>query len=106
MPKYLIQASYTADGIKGVLKDGGSGRRTAVQKMVESMGGKLEAMYYAFGETDVFEILDMPDNVNMFAATLAVIASGAAHTKTTILLTPEEVDQATRMTVPYRPPGA
>jgi len=106
MPKYLVQSSYTVDGIKGVLKDGGTARKAAMQKMVAGLGGRLEAMYFAFGESDVFEILDVPDNVTTFAATLAIIGSGSAHTKTTVLLTPEEVDQAVKKPVAYRPPGA
>ncbi len=105
MPKYLVQASYTAEGARGLLKDGGSARRAAVKQMAEGMDGKIEAFYYGFGEDDVYVLLDMPDNASIAAVTLVVNASGAAHTKTTVLLTPEEVDQATRKTVRYRPPG-
>jgi len=105
MPKYLVQASYTAEGLKGVLKSGGTARRAAVREAVEGLDGKVEGFYYTFGEDDAFVILDLPDNVSTMAMLLAVNASGAARTKTTVLLTPEEIDQATRKTVRYRPPG-
>ena len=105
MPKYLIQASYTTEGVKGVLKGGGSARRAAAQQAIESVDGRLEAFYFAFGEDDVFAIFDAPDNVSLAAATLAINASGAVQTKTTVLLTPEEIDQASKKTVRYRPPG-
>lgn len=106
MPKYLIQASYTVEGTKGLLKDGGSKRRAVAEAAVKSLGGRLEAFYFAFGETDVFAIADMPDNVSAAAVSLAVTASGAVNAKTTVLLTPEEMDQAAKKTVSYRPPGA
>ena len=105
MPKYLIQASYTTEGVKGVLKSGGSARRTAVKEMLERLDGRLEAFYYAFGEDDAFVIFDAPDNASVAAVSMAVGASGAARTKTTVLLTPEEIDQAARKNVGYRPPG-
>src|SRR5436190_16923444 len=96
MPKYLIQASYTAEGAKGLLKDGGSKRRQAAEQVIKSAGGKLEAFYFAFGDTDAFLIVDSPDNASISAASLVVSATGAVHTKTTVLLTPEEIDQATK----------
>jgi len=106
MPKYLVQGSYTADGAKGLLKDGGSKRRAAVEKMAKSYGGKVEAFYYALGDSDVFVIIDGPDNVTAAAASLAVNAVGAVRLKTTPLLTAEEMDQAAKKGVTYRPPGA
>ncbi len=105
MPKFLVQASYTSEGARGVIKGGGSARRAAVQQMAQGLEGKVEAFYYGFGSDDAFVILDLPDNVSMAACALAVNAAGAAHVKTTVLLTPEEVDQAARKTVHYRPPG-
>ena len=105
MPKYLVQASYTADGIRGLLKDGGSKRRAAAEQAIKSLGGRLEVFYFAFGDTDTFAIADVPDNVSAAAIALAVGASGAVHAKTTVLLTPEEMDQATKKTVSYSPPG-
>lgn len=105
MPKYLIQANYVGEGIKGLLKEGGSSRRGAIEKLVSSLGGSLESVYYAFGDTDVFVIVDMPDNASMTAVALAVGASGAVTVKTTVLMTPEEVDEAAKKTPDYRPPG-
>ncbi len=106
MPKYLISASYTAEGAKGLIKGGGgTARRAAVQQAIQSVEGKLEAFYYAFGEHDVYLILDAPDNVNAAALSLAVSASGAAAIKTTVLLTPEDIDQAVKKHITYRPPG-
>ncbi len=106
MPKYLISASYTAEGAKGLIKGGGgTARRAAVQQAIQSVEGKLEAFYYAFGEHDVYLILDAPDNVNAAALSLAVSASGAATVKTTVLLTPEDIDQAAKKHVNYRQPG-
>lgn len=105
MPKYLVQASFSSEGAKGILKGGGSARRAAVQEALKSLEGKLEAYYFAFGEDDAYVIVDYPDHVSAAAASLAVNASGAVRTKTTVLLTPEEIDQAARKTVRYRPPG-
>ncbi|MEU6366236.1 GYD domain-containing protein [Streptomyces sp. NPDC046931] len=105
MPKFLIQATYTPEGTKGLLKDGGSGRREAVDRVVADLGGTVEAMYFAFGEDDFVCILDFPDPVSMAAASLAVKASGALHTRATPLLTLEEIDEATRRQVTFRAPG-
>jgi uncharacterized protein with GYD domain len=105
MAKYLFQASYTQDGIKGLLKDGGSQRRAAAEAAIKGVGGKLEAFYFAFGDTDAFAIAEAPDNVSAAAVSLAVCASGAVHAKTTVLMTPEEMDAATQKTVSYRAPG-
>ena len=105
MPKYLFQASYTTDGVKGLLKDGGSKRRAAVEEALKGLGGRLDSLYFAFGETDVFAIVDVPDHATTAALALTVSASGAVHVKTTVLMTPEEVDQAARKTVRYRAPG-
>ena len=105
MPKYLVSANYVGEGIKGLLKDGGSARQAAVEKLVGSLGGSVESMYYAFGETDVYVIADMPDNASMTALALTVGASGAVTLKTTVLMTPEEVDEAAKKTPNYRPPG-
>jgi len=105
MPKYFFQASYTAEGTKGLLKEGGSKRRAMVEGLIKGLGGKLESFYYAFGETDVLGVVDLPDHVSIAALSLAVNASGAVNLKITVLLTPEEIDQAAKKTVPYRPPG-
>jgi len=105
MPKYLVQANYVGNGIKGLLKEGGSSRRAVVEKLFKSGGGKLETFYYAFGETDLYVIADMPDNASMAAVALAVAASGIINLKTTVLMTPEELDNAAKKTASYRPPG-
>ena len=105
MPKYLAHASYTVEGLKGLFKDGGTKRREVIEQLAKGLGGTLEAFYYAFGDDDVFAILDFPDNVSAMAVSMAINASGGATVKTTVLITPEEVDQATKKTVDYRPPG-
>jgi len=105
MPKYLLEASYLPEGAKGILKDGGSKRRLAAEATVKQVGGKLEAFYFAFGKHDAYIIVDVPDNVSAAAASLAVNASGAITTRTTVLLTPEELDQAAKKTIKYAPPG-
>jgi uncharacterized protein with GYD domain len=105
MPKYMIQASYVGEGLKGLLNEGGTKRRETVAKAIEGMGGTLESFYYAYGDYDVVGIADMPDNVSSVAFSLMVNASGVINAKTTVLLTPEEIDQATKKTVDFRPPG-
>lgn len=105
MAKYLIQASYTPEGVQGLRKDKASGRKAVVSKAVEGLGGKLDAIYYAFGADDVVAILDMPDNASAVAFSLAVSGSGLVHTKTTPLLTVEEADKALGKGVDYRAPG-
>lgn len=106
MAKFLISANYIGEGVKGLLKDGGTARREAVDKLLESVGGKVESFYYAFGDTDAYVIVDVPDNVTAAAVALTVGASGAVNLNTTVLLTPEEVDQATKKSPAYRAPGA
>jgi uncharacterized protein with GYD domain len=105
MPKYLLEAHYTVEGAKGFMKEGGSGRRAAVAKMAEGLGGKLESLYFAFGGADAFVVLDLPDNVTAAAVGLATSQSGAVSVKTIVLLTPEEMDAAAKKTVAYRAPG-
>ena len=108
MAKYLIEAGYSHEGLKGVLKDGGTARRNAVETAVKALGGRVEAFYFGFGESDVYAIVDAPDNVSVAAFALAVGATGiAGHFKTIALLTPEEVDQAAKKAAgaSYRPPG-
>jgi uncharacterized protein with GYD domain len=106
MAKYLWKGSYTSEGVKGVLKDGGTGRRAAVEKTVEALGGNLEAFYFALGDQDVYVIADLPDSVTASAVSLTVNASGTVALETVELLTPEQVDEATKKSVDYRPPGA
>ncbi len=105
MPKYMIQASYVGEGLKGLIKEGGSKRRETVAQVIEGMGGTLESFYYAFGDYDVVGVAEMPDNASSAAFSMMLNASGVINAKTTVLLTPEEIDQATKKTVDYRPPG-
>src|SRR5215212_8488808 len=105
MPKYLIQASYTLEGVKGVQRAGGTSRRDAVAKVAESVGGRLESFHFAFGDRDVYTVVDLPDNESAAAVALTVNASGAVTVRTSVLLTPEEVDAAAKRSVDYRPPG-
>jgi uncharacterized protein with GYD domain len=105
MPKYLIQGSYSQQGAKGLLQEGGSKRREAVDQSIKGMGGRLEAFYYAFGSDDFAIIVDLPSNMDAAALSFAINATGAVESRTTVLITPEEVDQATKKTVQYRPPG-
>ena len=105
MPRYLFRARYTQEGIKGVIKEGGTSRLTAVNELLQSVGGKAEAQYWAFGEDDYLVIAELPDNVAAAAVAGAVSASGAASVSTTVLLTADEIDQVGRRTIEYRPPG-
>ena len=105
MPKYLLEVTYTADGAKGVLKDGGTKRKQAATKLIESVGGTLEEMYFAFGRADVIAIADMPDSASAAAASLAIGASGAASSRTTVLITADEMDLAQKKSVKYKAPG-
>jgi uncharacterized protein with GYD domain len=105
MPKFLIKASYTQAGTKGLLQEGGSSRKAAVEKMVSALGGKLETFYYAFGETDVYAICELPDSVTAAAASLAINSSGMVSETIVPLLTAEDIDKACKKSVGYRAPG-
>jgi uncharacterized protein with GYD domain len=106
MPKYLIEASYTQEGAKGVQSAGGGSRRDAVAQLAESVGGRLESFYFAFGESDAYVVVDLPDNETAAAVAITVNSAGGATAKTTVLLTPEEVDAAAQRSVDYKPPGS
>jgi uncharacterized protein with GYD domain len=105
MPKFLIESSLTAEGVKGVHREGGTARRDAVRTAIESVGGRLEAFYFAFGERDAYVIADFPDSRSAAALALAVNASAALSTRTVLLLTAEDVDAAAQTAVDFRPPG-
>ena len=105
MPKYLLQATYSADGIEGLLKEGGTGRRARVKKAIKSLGGAVESFYFAFGDADAIVIASLPDNASAAALALAVGASGLVGIRTTVLLTPEEVDEAASKSAAYSAPG-
>jgi len=105
MPKYLITANYVGDGVRGLMADGGSKRVEAVTALIGSLGGTVESFYFAFGDTDAYVIVDLPDNVSAAAGSLAASASGAVTSNITVLLSPEEVDEAAAKSPSYRPPG-
>jgi uncharacterized protein with GYD domain len=107
MPKYLVEGRYTSDGLKGVAREGASRRRGDIEKTIESVGGKLETIYFAFGDADFYIIMDVPDNVS--AAALSVVANGSGFvtSKIIVLMTTDEIDQAIRKTatIQFSPPG-
>jgi uncharacterized protein with GYD domain len=105
MPKYLLRVNYTAEGAKGLIQDGGSKRRAIAQRAAESVGGKVESFYFAFGDTDAYVVADLPDAASAAAIALTVSASGGAAVGTTVLLTPEEVDAAAKKSPLYSAPG-
>ena len=107
VPKFLLKASYSTEGVKGVLKEGGSGRVAAVEQLMEGLGGNVEAAYFTFGGSDAYVIVELPDNTSAAAVAAAIGASGAMSSyETVVLLTPAEVDEAVKKAVNYRPPGA
>jgi uncharacterized protein with GYD domain len=106
MPKFLIKASYNPDGVRGLIKEGGSKRRAVVQKLIEGLGGKLEAFYYAYGDDDAIIIADLPDATSGVALSLTVNATGAVRLATIPLITPEEIDAASKKSIDYKAPGA
>ena len=106
MPRYLIEASYTTEGVKGVQRAGGTSRREAISRMVEGLGGRLESLDFAFGGNDVYAIAELPDNETAAAVAMTVNGSGAVTARTVVLLTPEQVDAAAQRSVDYAPPGS
>ncbi len=105
MPKYLFEVKYTAEGMHGLKSSGGSARVAASTALIEQLGGTLETFYFALGETDAYVIAELPDNVSVAAAALAVGATGGISSRAVVLLSPEEVDAAAGMQTPFRPPG-
>jgi uncharacterized protein with GYD domain len=105
MPRYLLEASYTLEGIRGIQSAGGTARREAVTATLDSLGGKLVSFDFALGDRDVFLICELPDNEAATAVALTVNGTGAVRVRTTALVSPEEVDAAVKRSVPYRPPG-
>ena len=105
MSKYLVRANYVGNGVKGLLAEGGTKRRDAARAAIESGGGTLDSMYFAFGETDVFGIADFPDEASATAVSLMINASGSVAINLTPLMTPEDVDAAVAKTASYRAPG-
>jgi len=105
MAKYLVCANYIGDGMKGLLHEGGSRRREQIMKLAGSLGGKVDCVYYAFGKYDIYGIFDMPDHISMAAFSLKAMASGLVSINSTLLISPEEIDEAANKTVDYRGPG-
>jgi uncharacterized protein with GYD domain len=105
MPKYLVEASYTSEGAKGIIHSGGSARRKIVEDTAAAVNGKVEAFYFSFGDRDAVIIIDLPDNVSAAAISMSVKATGAIHTKTTVLLTAEEIDAAAKQHVAFQAPS-
>ncbi|HEY9474922.1 MAG TPA: GYD domain-containing protein [Mycobacteriales bacterium] len=106
MPKFLIRASYTAEGAKGLLHQGGTRRREVGDRAVTALGGRIESFYFALAKDDVYIVVDLPSSVAAAALNLATIASGGVHSEIVALLTPEEIDEASRMTTEWEPPEA
>ena len=106
MPKYLIQASYTAEGVRGIADKGGTARRDAVEQLISSAGGKMESFYFAFGDADVYATAELPSDEAATALALSINRSDATRIKTVVLLTPEQVDAAAKMAPDYKPPGS
>ena len=105
MGRYLFQGTYSREGAAGLLREGGTKRRAAVEALIKNLGGRLEAFYYGFGETDLFIIAELPDHVAAASASLIVVASGAGSWRTTVLLTADEMDGVSKRGAAYRPPG-
>ena len=105
MAKFMVHGSYTTEGLKGLLKEGGSGRKKAVESAVKAMGGHTEAFYFSFGRHDVVSIVDVPDNVTAAALAIGIASTGTVGLETIVLLTAEEVDEATKKTLSFRAAG-
>jgi uncharacterized protein with GYD domain len=106
MPKYMILATYSSEGIKGVLREGGTARRKLVADIAKNLGGELESFYYAFGKNDVYSIVDLPDNMTAAAMAMNISAAGLVRCEVKVLLSPEEIDKSARTKMWFRPPGA
>jgi len=106
MPRYMIRANYTLEGLQGLMKEGGTGRRKAVETLASSLGGQLVSLDYAFGEDDVYAICELPDDETAAAVSLRITASGAVTVHTIKLLSPEQIDSAIGRELEYRKPGA
>ncbi|WP_163322649.1 MULTISPECIES: GYD domain-containing protein [Draconibacterium] len=105
MAKYLVCGNYIGEGMRGLMKEGGSSRRSEIEKLVASLGGTVECVYYAFGDYDIYGIFDMPDSAGMAAFSLQAASSGLVTVSSIPLLTPEEIDEAAKRTGVYRAPG-
>lgn len=105
MAKFLVTATYTVAGMAGLAKEGGTARAEVISALIENAGGQVEAVYYAFGQFDLYVICEVPDNVTAAGLGIAVRAAGGVDARVVTLLTTEEIDAATRLPVTYQPPG-
>jgi uncharacterized protein with GYD domain len=105
MTKYLFEANYVGEGIKGLMREGGTGRRDAVVEALKSVGGSIESFYFAFGETDVLGVFEIPEQADALALSLMINSTGAVNLRLKPLITPEDLDEAAKRTPSYRPPG-
>ena len=106
MAKYMIKASYSPEGIKGVMAKGGSARAEAIEKLASGVGGTVDGVYFSFGSEDLYAIVDAPSHEAMAAIAGTVGQTGALRTyETVVLLTPAQLDEASKMTIDYAPPG-
>jgi uncharacterized protein with GYD domain len=105
MPRFMIIASYAPEGARGLMAAGGSARKTAVEKAVSGLGGRVETFDFAFGSDDVYTIVDMPDQESVAALALSVGGTGAVNLRTVVLMTPAQLDRAAHLHPDYTPPG-
>ncbi|MFD2764336.1 GYD domain-containing protein [Micromonospora eburnea] len=105
MPKFLLESTFTIDGVRGLVNDGGSKRAEVIREAVAAIGGRTESVHFSFGKYDTYVVCDLPDHKTAAALTIAIRAAGGVHTRITPVLTPEEVDEATRMKLTYQAPG-
>ncbi|SCL59696.1 GYD domain-containing protein [Micromonospora chersina] len=105
MPAFLLRSIYTVDGISGLTRDGGSKRAEVVRKMVEEAGGRMLSMHFAFADDDTYVLCDLPDHRTAAALAMRIGAAGGLRSRVTPLLTPAEVDEATRTPTDYSAPG-
>jgi uncharacterized protein with GYD domain len=106
MSKFLVNASYTPEGTRGLLKEGGTNRQHMVEEMVKKLGGQVELLYYCFGPSDVVAIIEVPDTASAAAISMGIKATGAVNIAMTVLVSPDEIDKASKKSIGYRPPGA
>ena len=106
MPHYLFRASYSTQGIQGVMREGPTARIKAVDQLATSVKGRLIGAWWAFGDDDFVMIMELPDNTAAMAVSAHVSSSGVAKITTTVLLTADEAQAAMNSSVTYRLPGA
>lgn len=106
MSKFLIRGNYVGAGISGLRNEGGSKRVAAATAAIASVGGTLDCFYFAFGDSDIYGILDAPDDAAAVAGSLLINSTGAVNISLTPLLDPTTIDAASNVGGAYTPPGA